>query len=39
MILNLKYLNESVLYRHCKLESLNDVFNMVKKKFGWVVLI
>ena len=31
MILNLKCLNESVLYRHCKLESLNDVLNMVKQ--------
>ena len=35
MILNLKCLNESVFYRHCKLESLNDVLNMVKQNV-WV---
>ena len=29
VILNLKKLNESVRYKHCKLESLNDVLNMI----------
>ena len=27
--LNLKKLNESVRYKHCKLESLNDFLNMI----------
>lgn len=30
MILNLKKLNESVKYKHCKLESLNDVLDMMQ---------
>ena len=30
-IINLKYLNEFVRYRHFKMESLTDVFKTIKK--------
>ena len=38
MILNLKQLNESVKYEHFKMETLEDVLNLLNRMCGWAAL-